>query len=80
MRRPAMAAATTGSGGLLNQPDGQREAWRPPTIEPIEMWRVQATTATNTTSTAASASGVRHRNAPTKLATALPPWNFRNTG
>src|ERR1043166_6174375 len=51
-----------------------------PAIEPIEICRVHATTPTNTMTSAAIAHGVRHRNAPTKLATALPPRNRRNTG
>src|ERR1035438_751168 len=50
------------------------------TTEPMEMCRVAATTITNNTSVAASGTGVKYKNAPTKLATALPPWNLRKTG
>src|ERR1051326_3633699 len=51
-----------------------------PAIEPIEICRVHATTPTNTMTSAAIAHGVRHRNAPTKLATALPPANPQKSG
>src|ERR1035438_2535576 len=51
-----------------------------PTIDPIEMCLVHATTTVNTTSTAPSATGVRQRKAPTKLATALPPLKLQNPG
>src|SRR5580658_5321224 len=49
-------------------------------MEPSEIWRDHATTPAKTTSTQTIASGVRHKNAPIKLATALPPRNRRNTG
>src|SRR5579885_3006964 len=76
---PRTEAAATGHGAcwISHTASGNTAA---PTIDPIEMWRVDATTATNTTTIAATASGARHRNAPRKLATALPPRNFRNTG
>ena len=44
------------------------------------MWRVQAAMTTKTISTAVSGSGVRHSQAPTNAAMALPPRNRRNTG
>src|SRR5438105_339416 len=80
IKAPATIAATSiGKGGCKSNqtPSGKVAA---PTIEPMEIWRVQATVTTNTTATAATAHGVRHKKAPTKLATALPPWNLRNTG
>src|SRR4051794_41351613 len=74
-----IAAITTGGSDfrISQTASGNTVA---PTIEPIEIWRVQATVTTKTGSTAATAPGVRHRKAPTKLATAFPPWNLRNTG
>src|SRR5260370_24711659 len=77
--RVASAARWTGGGGWeISQPaSGNAPA---ATIEPTEMWRVAATITTNTTSVAASGSGVRQRYAPTKLATAFPPLPPRNIG
>ena len=77
MNAPArIAAVTTDTEGCrISQTASGNVAAA--TIEPMEMWRVQTTDPTNTTSTAASGSGVRQRNAPTKLATALPPLKFQ---
>src|SRR5436309_915890 len=72
-------AAITAQSGFRSShtPRGKTTA---PMIEPMEMCFVQATVATKTGTTARIAQGVRYRNAPTKVATALPPLNFRNTG
>src|SRR5208283_3977663 len=76
----ALSSAATSTGQIspeiIQTASGNAAA---ATIEPSEMYRDHATTATNTTSTAAKASGVKHKNAPTKLATALPPRNDRKT-
>src|ERR1051326_925239 len=80
MKAPATMAATTSTVGgcrISQTASGNVPA---PMMEPSEIWRVTATTMTNRTATASSGIGVRYRNAPVKLATALPPLNFRNTG
>src|ERR1039457_813970 len=77
---PATAAAITAGHGarITSQTDSGRVA--APTMEPMEICRVQITTTTNIIVSAATAHGVRHKKAPTKLATALPPRNPKNTG
>src|ERR1039457_2338121 len=77
---PATAEAITAGPGacVTSQTDNGRVA--APTMEPMEICRVQITTTTNIILSTATAHGVRHRKAPTKLATALPPRNPRNTG
>src|SRR5438105_9313934 len=79
-KAPAIAAAATTdqSGCSINHtPNGNRpEAM----IDPSEIWGLDQTTATKTTSTARTGHGVRYRKAPIKDATALPPWNLRKTG
>src|SRR6185369_14483989 len=80
MNAPPITAAVTITIGDFPTSQTASGKVAAPTIEPIEICRVQTTTATKTTTSAASAHGVRQRNAPTKLATAFPPLNLRNTG
>src|SRR4051812_45352224 len=74
-----MIAAIAGSGSLVTSQTASGNV-AAPTMEPIEICFVQPTTTTKIKVSAARAQGVRHRNAPTKLATAFPPLNPRKTG
>src|SRR5436189_5538654 len=80
IRAPLRIAATViGSGGceISQTARGNTVA---PTIDPAEMWRVQATITRKTIAVANRGMGARHRYAPVKLATALPPFPPRKSG